>query len=61
MNENTEKAQNRIKRFYDLSLEVLRSREMKYALRRILLSFLTILAVITITFFVFIFFLFKCS
>ena len=52
MNENTEKAQNRIKRFYDLSLEVLRSREMKYALRRILLSFLTILAVITITFFV---------
>lgn len=41
----------RAKRFADLTLEVLKSKEMKYAVRRILLSALTVLAVITITFF----------
>lgn len=39
------------KRFFDLFLEVIQSKEMKYAVKRILLSLLTVLAVITITFF----------
>lgn len=51
MSENTASKKYTFKRFCDLTLEVLKSKEMKYALRRILLSFLTVLAVITITFF----------
>ena len=52
MNENTSAVKSGIRRFFDLSLEVVKSKEMKYALRRILLSLLTVLAVITVTFFV---------
>jgi len=41
-----------IKRGFELIKEVLKSKELKYALYRIMLSALTVLAVITITFFV---------
>lgn len=51
MNDTKPTAKERFKRVLDLSSEVLTSKELKYALKRILLSLLTIFAVITITFF----------
>ena len=40
-----------IRRFFNTAEAVITSEEMKYALRRILLSLLTVIAVITVTFF----------
>ena len=51
MSEKNDKINHGFKRFFDLFLEIIKSKEMKYALKRILLSLLTVLAVVTITFF----------
>ncbi len=52
MNKADTTFKDKLKKFFFLSLDVLRSKEMKYAAGRILLSLFTILAVVTITFFV---------
>lgn len=51
MSKQTDNIKTKFKNGISLAAEVIKSDEMKYALRRILLSVLTVLAVITITFF----------
>ena len=52
MEKNQKADTGKFRRFIDIASEVLKSKEAKYATRRILFSLLTVFAVITITFFV---------